>query len=100
MDNIVFYSYKVNRHDHVNNHEIKRFEHSISTLREFNNEIPVYLFCDDLDFIPPHFESEYGVIVRPFERAYNHGMLFFYRWFNLKFLISILESLMMPIFCM
>ena len=85
MDNIVFYSYKVNRHDHINNHEIKRFEHSISTLREFNNEIPVYLFCDDPDFIPPHFESEYGVIVRPFERAYNHGMLFIYRWFNLKF---------------
>ena len=39
--NIVFYSYSVSRYDHVNDHELKRFDHSISSLREFNDEIPV-----------------------------------------------------------
>ena len=52
--NIVYYSYKTNPHDHINEHEIKRFEHSIRTLREFNNELPVYLFCDDPELIPPY----------------------------------------------
>ena len=83
--NIVYYSYKTNHHDHINEHEIKRFEHSIRTLREFNNEIPVYLFCDDPELIPPYFSLEYDVRVRPFEKAHTHGMLFIYRWFNLQF---------------
>ena len=83
--NIVYYSYKTNPHDHINEHEIKRFEHSIRTLREFNNEIPVYLFCDDPELIPPYFSLEYDVRVRPFEKAHTHGMLFIYRWFNLQF---------------
>ena len=83
--NIVYYSYKINHHDHINEHEIKRFEHSIRTLREFNNEIPVYLFCDDPELIPPYFSLEYDVRVRPFEKAHTHGMLFIYRWFNLQF---------------
>ena len=83
--NIVYYSYKTNHHDHINEHEIKRFEHSIRTLREFNNEIPVYLFCNDPELIPPYFSLEYDVRVRPFEKAHTHGMLFIYRWFNLQF---------------
>ena len=53
-ENIVYYSYKMSPHDHVNEHEMKRFEHSISTLRKFNNEIPVYLFCDNPDYIREH----------------------------------------------
>ena len=65
MNNIVYYSYKVSRYDHVNDHELKRFDHSISSLREFNNEIPVYLFCDDPELIPPYFSLEYDVRVLP-----------------------------------
>ena len=53
--NIVFYSYKINRNSHINDHELKRLDHSISSLRKFNHEIPVYLFCDDPEFIPPYF---------------------------------------------
>ena len=83
--NIVFYSYKKNRHEHINTHELKRLEHSIRSLREFNNEIPVYLFCDDPALIPPYFSFHYDVNVIPFEKAYNHGLLFLYKWFNLKF---------------
>ena len=83
--NIVFYSYKKNRHEHINTHELKRLEHSIRSLREFNNEIPVYLFCDDPALIPPYFRFHYDVNVLPFEKAYNHGLLFLYKWFNLKF---------------
>ena len=56
--NIVFYSYKISPHDHVNEHEMKRFEHSIRSLREFNDEIPVYLFCDDPAIVPLYFRTE------------------------------------------
>ena len=83
--NIVFYSYKINRSSHINDHELKRLDHSISSLRKFNHEIPVYLFCDDPEFIPPYFSLEYDVRVLPFEKAHTHGMLFIYRWYNLKF---------------
>ena len=85
MTNIVYYSYKASHYDHVNDHELKRFDHSISSLRRFNNEIPVYLFCDDPELIPPYFSLEYDVRVLPFEKAHTHGMLFIYRWHNLKF---------------
>ena len=83
--NIVFYSYKINRNSHINDHELKRLDHSISSLRNFNHEIPVYLFCDDPEFIPPYFSLEYDVRVLPFEKAHNHGMLFIHKWYNLKF---------------
>ena len=85
MDNVVFYSYKKSIHDHINDHELKRFEHSISTLREFNDEIPVYLFCDDPSFIPSYFTTDLSVRVEPFVDQVKHGMLFIYRWFNLKY---------------
>ena len=85
MDNIVYYSYKVSKHDHVNKHELKRFYHSISTLRDFNNEIPVYLFCDDPKLVPPYFSLEYNVRVLPFEDQPNHGMVFIYKWYNLQY---------------
>ena len=84
-ENIVYYSYKMSPHDHVNEHEMKRFEHSISTLRKFNNEIPVYLFCDNPDYIREHTGLESLVHIRLFEEQVNHGMLFIYRWFNLKY---------------
>ena len=85
MSDIVFYSYKINRNSHINDHELKRLDHSISSLRQFNHEIPVYLFCDDPEFIPPYFSLEYDVRVLPFEKAHNHGMLFIHKWYNLKF---------------
>ena len=85
MDNIVFYSYKKSIHDHINDHELKRFEHSIRSLRDFNDEIPVYLFCDDPAFIPLYFRTHYNVNVLPFVEQVSHGMLFIYRWFNLQY---------------
>jgi len=85
MTNVVFYSYVVSDHDHVNDHELKRLEHSIRSLRQFNEKIPVYLFCDERDFIPLSFRSEFNICVRPFEEQPNHGMLFIYKWFNLKY---------------
>ena len=84
-ENIVYYSYKISRHSHINDHEMRRLDHSINSLREFNNEIPVYLFCDDPSIIPDHFILEYAVRVEPFEKQPNHGMLFIYRWFNLQY---------------
>ena len=85
MDNIVFYSYKKSIHDHINDHELKRFEHSIRSLRDFNDEIPVYLFCDDPAFIPLYFRTHYNVNVLALVKQVKHGMLFIYRWFNLNY---------------
>jgi len=85
LTNIVYYSYKKSNHDHINDHELRRFEHSISTLRDFNDEIPVYLFCNDPALIPLYFRSHYNVNVVPFVEQVKHGMLFIYRWFNLQY---------------
>jgi len=86
--NLVFYSYKKSIHDHINDHELKRLDHSIRSLRDFNNEIPVYLFCDDPAFIPPYFRFNYNVNVLPFVDGFDHNMLSawsIHRWYNLKY---------------
>ena len=86
--NLVFYSYKKSVHDHINDHELKRLDHSISSLRDFNNEIPVYLFCDDPAFIPPYFRFNYNVNVLPFVDGFDHDMLSawsIHRWYNLRY---------------
>ena len=86
--NIVFYSYKKSIHAHINDHELKRLDHSIRSLREFNNEIPVYLFCDDPAFIPPYFRLNYNVNVLPFVDGFDHTMLSawsIHRWYNLRY---------------
>ena len=86
--NIVFYSYKKSIHAHINDHELKRLDHSIRSLRDFNNEIPVYLFCDDPAFIPPYFRFNYNVNVLPFVDGFDHNILSawsIHRWYNLKY---------------
>tara|TARA_R100000742_G_C4270886_1_gene89670 strand:- start:54 stop:968 length:915 start_codon:yes stop_codon:yes gene_type:complete len=87
-EDIVFYSYKISDHDHINEHEFKRLKHSISSLREFNNEISVYLFCDKPNLVPDNFKSEYSVNVRPFVKGFDHDILSawsIHRWYNLKY---------------
>ena len=87
FENIVVYSFKVNEHQHINDHEIKRLEHSISSLRQFNKEIAVYLFCDNPHIIPPYFALNYSVRIKPFAEGFDHTMLnawSIHRWYNLK----------------
>ena len=87
FENIVVYSFKVNEHQHINDHEIKRLEHSISSLREFNKEIAIYLFCDNPHIIPPYFALNYSVRIKPFAEGFDHTMLnawSIHRWYNLK----------------
>ena len=87
-ENIVFYSYKMSPHAHINQHELKRLEHSISSLREYNDTIPVYIFCDDPDFIPQHLILEYAVRVEPFVDGFDDTMLnawSIHRWYNLQY---------------
>ena len=88
LEDIIFYSYKMSKHDHINDHELRRLEHSIKSIRSFNNEIPVYLFCDNPSFIPIYFALEYSVRIEPFEEGFNHDMLnawSIHRWYNLKY---------------
>ena len=87
FENIVVYSFKVNEHQHINDHEIKRLEHSISSLRQFNKEIAIYLFCDNPHIIPPYFALNYSVRINPFAEGFDHTMLnawSIHRWYNLK----------------
>ena len=88
FENIIVYSFKVNEHQHINDHEIKRLEHSISSLRQFNKEIAIYLFCDNPHIIPPYFALNYSVRIKPFAEGFDHTMLnawSIHRWYNLKF---------------
>ena len=88
LEDIIFYSYKMSKHDHINDHELRRLDHSIKSIRSFNNEIPVYLFCDNPSFIPIYFALEYSVRIEPFEEGFNHDMLnawSIHRWYNLKY---------------
>jgi len=88
FENIVVYSFKVNEHQHINDHEIKRLEHSISSLRQFNKEIAIYLFCDNPHIIPPYFALNYSVRINPFAEGFDHTMLnawSIHRWYNLKY---------------
>ena len=87
-EDIIFYSYKKSKIEHINTHELHRLEHSIKSIREFNNEISVYLFCDDPSLIPVYFRTHYSVNVLPFEDGFDHEMLnawSIHRWYNLKY---------------
>ena len=87
-EDIIFYSYKKSKIEHINTHELHRLEHSIKSIREFNNEISVYLFCDDPSLIPVYFRTHYSVSVLPFEDGFDHEMLnawSIHRWYNLKY---------------
>jgi len=87
-EDIIFYSFKKSEIEHINTHELHRLEHSIKSIREFNNEIPVYLFCDDTSIIPLYFPLEYSVRVEPFQEGFDHDMLnawSIHRWYNLKY---------------
>ena len=87
-EDIIFYSYKKSKIEHINTHELHRLEHSIKSIREFNNEISVYLFCDDPSLIPIYFRTHYSVNVLPFEDGFDHEMLnawSIHRWYNLKY---------------
>ena len=87
-EDIIFYSLKKSDIEHINTHELHRLEHSIKSIREFNNEISVYLFCDDPSIIPVYFRTHYSVNVLPFEDGFDHEMLnawSIHRWYNLKY---------------
>tara|TARA_R100000781_G_scaffold9941_1_gene9649 strand:+ start:333 stop:1349 length:1017 start_codon:yes stop_codon:yes gene_type:complete len=87
-EDLIFYSFKKSKIDHINTHELHRLEHSIKSIREFNNEISVYLFCDDPSIIPVYFRTHYSVNVLPFEDGFDHEMLnawSIHRWYNLKY---------------
>jgi len=67
---------------------MKRLEHSISSLRNYNKDISVYLFCDVLDIIPEHFKDKHNVVVENFVEGFDHEMLnawSIHRWYNMRY---------------
>ena len=70
---------------------MKRLEHSISSLRNYNKDISVYLFCDVPDIIPEHFKDKHNVIVEDFVEGFDHEMLnawSIHRWYNMRYFVD------------
>ena len=85
--NIVMYSYKTSDYDHINEHEKKRLRHSISSLRENNSEVPIYLFSDNPDMFSKTFDAWYDVNILPFSKKFDPKIpsaWSIHRWYNLS----------------
>lgn len=86
QDDKIFYSYRKNDSDAINEHEIKRLRHSISSIRKFNTTIPVYIFCNDPLLFPKEFEDKLDVVIMP-SIPFDYNMLnawSIHRWYNLQ----------------
>ena len=83
---VIIYSYRLNDKDHINKHEFKRLRHSITSIRKFNPDIHIYLFCDDPSAVPSYFKEDFKVQVIE-SYPYDPNMLnawSIHRWFNLQ----------------
>ena len=82
----IYYSYAVSIHDHINEHELKRLRHSIISIRKFNHDIEIYLFCNSPEIIPVNFHHDFNVnVVKSY--PYDGRMLnawSTHRWYNLQ----------------
>ena len=83
---IVLYSLRMNKHNHINQHEFKRLRHSIMSIRKFNWDIEIFLFCDYPEQVPPNFKDDFHVrVIKSY--SYDPNMLnawSIHRWFNLQ----------------
>ena len=87
-NNVVMYSYKKSDHDHINEHEKKRLRHSISSLRENNSDVPIYLFSDVPSMFLKTFDVWHDVNILPFCEGFDPEIpsaWSIHRWYNLSF---------------
>ena len=70
-NNVVMYSYKKSKYDHINEHEKKRLRHSISSLRENSSDVPIYLFSDDPSMFLKTFDVWHDVNILPFCEGFD-----------------------------
>ena len=87
-NDVVMYSYKKSDHEHINEHEKKRLRHSISSLRENNSDVPIYLFSDDPSMFLKTFDVWHDVNILPFCEGFDPEIpsaWSIHRWYNLSF---------------
>ena len=87
-NNVVMYSYKKSKYDHINEHEKKRLRHSISSLRENSSDVPIYLFSDDPSMFLKTFDVWHDVNILPFCEGFDPEIpsaWSIHRWYNLSF---------------
>ena len=87
-NDVVMYSYKKSDHEHINEHEKKRLRHSISSLRENNLNVPIYLFSDDPSMFLRTFDVWHDVNILPFCEGFDPEIpsaWSIHRWYNLSF---------------
>ena len=87
-NNVVMYSYKKSKYDHINEHEKKRLRHSISSLRENSLNVPIYLFSDDPSMFLRTFDVWHDVNILPFSKDFDPEIpsaWSIHRWYNLSF---------------
>ena len=85
---IVFYSFLSNpTNPKVNEHEFKRLDISIGSIRKHNTEIEIRYCLDKPETCPDHFISDYNVVVEPFHSDFDPTLpnaWCIHRWYNLK----------------
>ena len=87
-NNVVMYSYKKSKYDHINEHEKKRLRHSISSWREISLNVPIYLFSDDPSMFLRTFDVWHDVNILPFSKDFDPEIpsaWSIHRWYNLSF---------------
>ena len=87
-NDVVMYSYKKSDHEHINEHEKKRLRHSISSLRENNSDVPIYLFSDVPSMFLKTFDVWHDVNILPFCEGFDPEIpsaWSIHRWYNLSF---------------
>ena len=85
---IVFYSFLSNpSNPKVNEHEFKRLDISIGSIRKHNPNIEIRFCLDKPEMCPDHFISDYNVVVEPFHSDFDSTLpnaWCIHRWYNLK----------------
>ena len=87
---IVFYSFNSatfsEKSDHIIQHDMKRLELSVSSLRKYNKEIPIYVCVNDLSVVPESLLKSYDINWLGFSKDFDYEMLnawSIHRWYNM-----------------
>ena len=87
---IVFYSFNSatfsEKSGHIIQHDMKRLELSVSSLRKYNKKIPIYVCVNDLSVVPESLLKSYDINWLSFSENFDYEMLnawSIHRWYNM-----------------
>ena len=83
---IVFYSFNTSPVEHITQHDMKRLELSVSSLRKYNKDIPIYMCVNDPGTVPESLLKSYDINWLGFSADFDYDMLnawSIHRWYNM-----------------